>query len=58
MEKNQQLYLEYKKLAEKETEENNVFFCGRLAEYKYYNTDEVLELALKTFDKIKAQHGH
>lgn len=58
MEKNQQLYLEYKKLAEKETEENNVFFCGRLAEYKYYNTDEVLELALKTFDKIKTQHGY
>lgn len=58
MEKNQQLYLEYKKLAEKETEDNYVFFCGRLAEYKYYNTDEVLELAMKTFNKIKEQHGH
>jgi UDP-galactopyranose mutase len=58
MEQNQNLYLEYKKLAEKETKENQVYFCGRLAEYKYYNTDEVLELALKNFDKIKAQYGH
>jgi UDP-galactopyranose mutase len=58
MEKNQQLYLQYKKLADQETADHNVFFCGRLAEYKYYNTDEVLELALKTFEKIKTQHGH
>ena len=58
MEKNQQLYLQYKKLAEQETADHNVFFCGRLAEYKYYNTDEVLELALRTFEKIKTQHGH
>lgn len=58
MEKNQQLYLQYKKLAEQETADHNVFFCGRLAEYKYYNTDEVLELAFRTFEKIKTQHGH
>jgi UDP-galactopyranose mutase len=58
MEKNHQLYLQYKKLAEQETADHNVFFCGRLAEYKYYNTDEVLELALRTFEKIKTQHGH
>ncbi len=58
MEKNQQLYLQYKKLADQETADHNVFFCGRLAEYKYYNTDEVLELALRTFEKIKTQHGH
>ncbi len=58
MEKNQQLYLQYKKLADQETADHNVYFCGRLAEYKYYNTDEVLELALKTFEKIKTQHGH
>lgn len=58
MEQNHQLYEQYKKLAEQETIEKNVFFCGRLAEYKYYNTDEVLELALKTFEKIKAHHGN
>jgi UDP-galactopyranose mutase len=56
MDQNQKLYLEYKKMADIETEENNVFFCGRLAEYKYYNTDEVLELALTTFQKIKKLH--
>lgn len=58
MEQNHQLYLEYKKLADSETEKNSVYFCGRLAEYKYYNTDEVLELALKTFEKIKTNHGN
>jgi UDP-galactopyranose mutase len=58
MEQNHQLYLEYKKLADVETINNHVYFCGRLAEYKYYNTDEVMELALKTFEKIKANHGN
>ncbi|MES2478267.1 MAG: UDP-galactopyranose mutase [Bacteroidota bacterium] len=58
MEQNHQLYLEYKKLADVETINNQVYFCGRLAEYKYYNTDEVMELALKTFEKIKANHGN
>ena len=47
-----------KKLAEKETEENNVYFCGRLAEYKYFNTDEVIENALRTFDVLKSRYGH
>lgn len=56
MEQNHQLYHQYKDLAEKETEINNVYFCGRLAEYKYYNTDEVLELALRTFNQIKLKH--
>lgn len=30
----------YQELAE---EENNVLFGGRLAEYKYYNMDEVIK---------------
>lgn len=58
MEQNHQLYTLYKQLADQECLENNVYFCGRLAEYKYYNTDEVMELAFKTFEKIKAQHGN
>lgn len=58
MEKNHQLYEKYKALAEKETMEKNVYFCGRLAEYKYYNTDEVIELALKTFEKIQSKYEH
>lgn len=42
--KNNSLYLQYKALADKEA---NVTFGGRLAEYKYYDMDKVVELALK-----------
>ncbi len=42
-EKNSNLYLEYKKLTEKETK---VIFGGRLAEYKYYDMDAVIASAL------------
>lgn len=47
-EKNQNLYNEYKKLAEKET---NVIFGGRLGEYKYYDMDKVIESALNLAKK-------
>lgn len=39
-EKNNQLYLKYKELADKET---NVIFGGRLAEYKYYDMAPIIE---------------
>lgn len=55
---NQALYLRYKELAEKETAVHNVYFCGRLAEYKYFNTDEVIENALRTFEVLKSKHGN
>jgi UDP-galactopyranose mutase len=42
-EKNQGLYLQYKDLADKE---EKVIFGGRLAEYKYYDMDKVIESAL------------
>lgn len=42
-EKNQKLYEQYARLAEKEP---NVVFGGRLAEYKYYDMDKVIESAL------------
>lgn len=42
-ERNNNLYLQYKKLAEKL---DNVTFIGRLAEYKYMNMDEVIEEAI------------
>lgn len=42
--RNQELYGKYAKLAETET---NVIFGGRLAEYKYYDMDKVIESALK-----------
>ena len=41
--RNQELYAKYAKLAE---EEKNVVFGGRLAEYKYYDMDKVIESAL------------
>lgn len=55
---NKELYEKYKDLAIKETEVNDVYFCGRLAEYKYYNTDEVIERALATFNIIKDKYDN
>lgn len=42
--KNAALYSAYKQLADKK---KNVIFGGRLAEYKYYDMDDVIEKALK-----------
>ena len=42
-EKNTELYMEYKKLAEAE---KNVIFGGRLGEYKYYDMDQVIAAVL------------
>ncbi len=53
---NETLYKKYKELADLESLNNKVYFCGRLAEYKYYNTDEVIERALSVFAKIKSEH--
>jgi UDP-galactopyranose mutase len=47
-EKNGKLYDEYKKLAEKE---ENVFFGGRLGEYKYYDMDAVIAAALEFVER-------
>lgn len=40
---NKRLFGEYKKLAKAE---ENVIFCGRLAEYQYYNMDQVVAMVL------------
>ena len=48
-ETNTKLYEEYKKLAENE---KNVLFGGRLGEYKYYDMDPVIEVALKKLNSI------
>ncbi len=50
--KNQELYQKYEKLAKKE---GNVIFGGRLAEYKYYDMDKVIESAFKLIEKELAQ---
>lgn len=47
-EKNQDLYSQYAKLAEKE---ERVIFGGRLAEYKYYDMDKVILSALERAKK-------
>lgn len=46
--KNNTLFEEYRKLAEKE---ENVIFGGRLGNYKYYDMDKVIEAALETCEK-------
>ena len=43
--KNNQIYLKYKELADKES---NIIFGGRLAEYKYYDMHHVIERALQS----------
>lgn len=42
-EKNNGLFAEYQKLAERET---NILFGGRLGQYRYYDMDKVIEAAL------------
>ena len=42
-----ELALKYRQLAEKE---ENVIFLGRLAEYRYYDMDDVIKRALEVFE--------
>ena len=49
--KNLDLYEKYKVLSQKE-EEKNVFFVGRLANYKYFNMDEAILNSIKIFNDI------
>lgn len=45
---NEALYKKYKELADREP---NVIFGGRLAEYKYYDMDKVIESALERYEQ-------
>lgn len=47
------LYQRYRDLAEAETAQRRVYFCGRLAQYRYFNTDEVIQEALACFQTIR-----
>ena len=49
--KNLDLYEKYKALA-KEEESKNIFFVGRLANYKYFNMDEAILNALNFFEDV------
>ena len=42
------LYQQYKKMADKEPQ---IIFGGRLGEYKYYDMDKVIEVALELCEK-------
>jgi UDP-galactopyranose mutase len=48
----------YKELADRETAERNVFFCGRLATYSYLNMDTAIESALNLFEMMKKRSRH
>jgi len=47
---NQEIYDQYRKEAEKLT---NVYFVGRLANYKYFNMDEAFKNALELFKRLE-----
>jgi UDP-galactopyranose mutase len=47
--KNLDLYEKYRELANKESNKN-IFFIGRLANYKYFNMDEAILNSLEFFD--------
>ena len=50
--KNNEIYFNYKKLI---SQESKVMFGGRLAEYKYYDMDKIIESALNLVKSIKEQ---
>lgn len=43
----------YRRYVEEAEKYDNLFLCGRLAEYKYYNMDMVIESTLEKYEKIK-----
>lgn len=52
-ERNQQIYEKYK---EKADQLQNVYFVGRLANYKYFNMDQAFRNALDLFNSIEASN--
>ena len=41
------------------TEDNPlIYFEGRLAQYKYFNTDEIIERALTLFNQLKKKKSN
>jgi UDP-galactopyranose mutase len=54
---NKALYERYRVLADDETRHRGVYFCGRLAQYRYFNTDEVIREALSCFRRIHQRYA-
>ncbi len=50
--KNKTIFKKYEKLMNNSSKQN-IYFEGRLAKYKYFNTDEVIENALDLYKKLK-----
>ena len=50
--KNQRLFKKYRQEAKKLKSEN-IFFVGRLGEYKYYDMDDAVKNVLNLFKKVK-----
>ena len=51
---NAELYNKYRAERDKL---KSVIFCGRLADYKYYNMDQVTARALMIFEREIVNHG-
>ena len=51
-ERNVILYNKYLELAHRETDEERVYFAGRLANYKYMDMDEAIGTALSVFNTL------
>jgi UDP-galactopyranose mutase len=49
------LYEKYRKMTVKERFLNKVYFAGRLATYRYINTDEAIQTGFDTFEEIKSE---
>lgn len=43
----------YEKYLEESKKDENVYFFGRLGDYKYYNMDKAIERAIELFEEIK-----
>jgi len=50
-ERNLSLYQKYKQMATQEEAKKQIYFVGRLANYKYFNMDQAIENALQFFDE-------
>lgn len=47
------LFARYRELAEREERERRVYFTGRLASYRYINSDQAMLEALATFERMR-----
>jgi UDP-galactopyranose mutase len=52
------LYERYRELAEVSTFHERVYFCGRLAQYRYFNMDDAVAEALQCFERIRRECTH